>query len=211
MVTFSTVFFFGKELVQVVLCPEARTLPWEELPTSHTYADDLWAEFLKSLGPELSVRLNGSLHQNPPFRLTFYSGGTGVQALVLSIHHSLFDGISLPNLLTDVEKCYLGQDREESLPTKNFLAPIYLVDLERASVFWSNMFFDYDWKKRSLKHPSSTVSRTLSSRFKTRYSSLQARAANEKISLQSLLMTAYGYLLATRLYKDSDITFGVRL
>ena len=61
------------------------------------------------------------------------------------------------------------------------------------------------------KAASSPVASVVSVPFKSSLSELQKQAARRQVTLQALLMGAYGSLLAQHLYGHDDVVFGVRI
>ncbi|OBZ75800.1 Nonribosomal peptide synthetase 2 [Grifola frondosa] len=111
------VFYFGRELVQVILhaddCPNQCR---EKIAPSDDDSD--FREFFSSVEASLTATdINEHLSDRPPVRLSFYSTDSSrTTFVVLSIHHALYDGMSLPVLLRDFESAYLGEPALPSAP-----------------------------------------------------------------------------------------------
>ena len=129
--------------------------------------------------------------------------------MVLSLHHALYDGISLPVLIDDLERAYSRQPQLPSAPLRNVLEQITTIDQDAAHSFWTSHLKDYPWNKLLRKTASSSSADIESLTFKQPLSVLQAKAAGQHVTLQALLMCAYGSLLAQHIYGHDDIVFGV--
>ncbi|KAI0798002.1 hypothetical protein C8Q75DRAFT_862185 [Abortiporus biennis] len=204
-----TVFFFGRELAQVVLDPLSVSLPWIEQPTEYSDGQKLWTDFLSGEALVLSSHLNSQISEHPPFQLTLFKSASNTHFLTLSIHHTLFDGISLPVLLSDVDKFYHDKPRVIKRAAHEILNYIHSIHLDRAREFWTQTFYGFPWRQSMLRSPTSREPFFSSKRFRMPLSTLQTQVSTQAASLQSILMGAYGYLLATRMYNDADVSFGV--
>lgn len=121
----------------------------------------------------------------------------------------MFDGISLPVLLSDAEQAYLVQELPPSPSAGAVLDCIASIDMNKAREHWTNMFADYDWRKMMFRGTTESTAVTLSVPFKTTLSALQQKASQQKTTVQALLTASYGYLAATSIYAEDDIVFGV--
>lgn len=205
-----TVFHFGSELVQVVLCPHA--IEWrfreEEVPFSSDV--EFQTHFTIEAGSRTAREINSDLSRTPAVRLSFYANrASGTTYAVLSIHHALYDGISLPVLLRDLERAYTKQQQLPSAPLRTILEHIVTIDQAAARNFWIGYLQDFAWQRLLNKSASSARADVATIMFKQPLSQLQAKAAAQHITLQALLMTAYGYLLGQHVYSHDDVTFGV--
>ena len=153
---FRTIFHFGRDLVQVVLHPDDVTLPWLEKradSNEQSFKDAFDHEDASSIASDI----NASLSTTPGFRLTIYTSTPNTHFFVLSIHHALFDGVSLPVLLKDVEREYL-QERLIPFPySAAVLDQLYRIDLRRAQHFWTQYFSDFNWQDNVIRSPSTNV------------------------------------------------------
>lgn len=204
----STVFYFGRDLVQAILHVDDVDVPWSENGTD--FNDDSFREGFET-GDALAIasNINLSLSSTPAFRLSLYTSIDGTNYLVLSIHHALFDGSSLPVLLKDVENEYL-QDSQIPFPkVGELLDRLHTLDFSNAQRFWTEHFAGFDWEEMHFKSPSTTVATITSSPFVAPLSTWKSKASTCNVTLQTVLTCAYGYLAATRLYDRSDVSFGV--
>lgn len=210
---FSTVFFFSNEIVQIVLRSEMCDLQWQtrELDSNST---SFCSHFLAKQAGELSRDINGNISSKPPFRLVLHyqQHGDSRTYLTLSIHHSIYDGITLPLLLKDVESFYLDERDSTSLPLDKVLDTIYSVDYEEAKTFWTGLFKNFDWSKIPNRLASGQSANTHSIDFsEATLRECEERASNAKVSLQAVLTAAFGITLGSQLYGCQDVVFGVRI
>ncbi|KAH7913722.1 hypothetical protein BJ138DRAFT_561170 [Hygrophoropsis aurantiaca] len=204
-----TVFFFTRAFVQVVLRPEACQLRWTDKSTP---VDDraLFSEwFFEEEAEHIAEQINSSVSSQPPFGITAYCSAQSAY-IVLSIHHALFDGISLPQLLKCVEDIYHGKTSPKAPPMAHILDAMSRVDANLASEYWNTTFAGFNWNDFSFKTPSPSVKPTRKIiPFSTPLSTFNAKLATHKITLQALLTCAHASLLANHVYHRSDVVFGV--
>ncbi|CAL1704680.1 unnamed protein product [Somion occarium] len=204
-----TIFFFGRDLVQIVLHPDQCQVPWNEKTTPIEDTESFREDFLSTDAPLIATDINSHLSDIPLFRLTLYTSPSSKQFLAVSIHHSLFDGISLPLLLADAERAYLGQSLQPSPSPDSVLDSIASIDMEKAREHWARMFSGYDWRKTSFRVATESKMSMISVPFSMSLSALQRKASAQRTTIQALLMSAYGYLIATSMYGEDDVVFGV--
>ncbi|KAH9901403.1 hypothetical protein C8Q73DRAFT_786775 [Cubamyces lactineus] len=206
-----TVFHFGSNLVQVVLRPDAA--PSQFVQHEHTIDDDTAFQhyFNYEKAQPIARELNMAISKEPPVRLTVYTNpASRGDYLILSIHHALYDGISLPVLLRNFERVYTRQQELPHAPLRAILEQIVTIDHTAARTFWREHLQGYPWQRLLKKTASSSHADIASMAFGRTLSELQARAASQQVTLQALLMGAYGRLLGERVYGgDDDVVFGV--
>ncbi|KAG5652249.1 NRPS protein [Sphagnurus paluster] len=203
-----TVFYFSSALVQVVLRPTYSTLPWAEEITKIGDSREFACWFLDTKSQDIARVINTSLSHTPAFRLHAYLS-PGPSFIVLSIHHALYDGISLPLLINDVEREYHGLSLRTVPNVSDILDQIASTDLTKAREFWVDHFRGFAWPS-SLPRTSAS-SRTIyrTSRMGSSLSSLKDLAASQQVTLQALLTCAFAVFAATKVYHTSDISFGI--
>jgi hypothetical protein len=197
-------------MVQVVLKPSDAA----EILSERTWNVDsssFVTSFKEQLADSLTRDINRSLSSIPPLRLTLFSLPTAT-VVVLSIHHALYDGSSLPLILSDIESAYFGSDLLPVASLHDILARIASNDLNAAQRFWTKYFGGFtkapspwndDWQD------SSPPSLHMSLAFTAPLSSVKATAVRHQVTLQALLTFAFAKLIAVRLYKSRDVSFGV--
>lgn len=208
---YRTVFHFSLSMVQVVLRRESRVLPWNVTETAMDVAsNDFSRWFLSEKGPSIAKDINQNLSTVPPFRLNAYIDESITTVLVLSIHHALFDGISLPLLLEDVERLYVGSPSRATVDSVAILDLAASINLDEARGFWLNYFNGFYWPERPFRLKSDEEeTRHTAVRFKTSLTSLKASVARKQATLQALLTCTFAHLLATRMYSSNEVVFGV--
>ena len=73
--------------------------------------------------------------REPPLRVRVFSSGENTRHLAFLLHHSLYDGVSIPILLQAVEAIYHGK-ASEHYPQYHQLLPHIIGQEERGAVFW---------------------------------------------------------------------------
>ncbi|KAI9064453.1 hypothetical protein FKP32DRAFT_1591881 [Trametes sanguinea] len=205
-----TVFHFGSELVQVVLRPHAVKWRFPEEDVLISSDVDFQTYVTNEAGPRTAREINSDISRTPAVRLSFYMNrASGTTYAVLSIHHALYDGISLPVLMRDLERMYTKQQQLPSAPLHAILEQIVTIDQTAAREFWTSYLQGFAWQRLLNKSASSPRAEVTTLTFKQSLSQLQAKAAAQHITLQALLMSAYGYLLGQHVYGHDDVTFGV--
>lgn len=160
----------------------------------------------------LARELNIDISKVPPVRLSFYTTDTSrTTFMVLSIHHALYDGISLPVLLQDLEHAYKHQPQIPSASFHDVLEYLAVVDQTAAQTFWSSYLKEFPWRTLLNRTASSSNADITSRTFTHSLSEMQSKASTQHVTLQALLMCAYGSLLAQHLYNHNDVIFGVRI
>ncbi|MFH8470695.1 amino acid adenylation domain-containing protein [Streptomyces sp. NPDC017991] len=100
----------GGDLVQLVL--ESVELPWETVDLTRLDEDARTEAFERVLADDLRAHFDPAAP--PLLRMTLVSTGTERAELVLTAHHVLFDGWSVPLLVQDLLRLY-GSDGDPSV------------------------------------------------------------------------------------------------
>lgn len=158
----------------------------------------------------IARHLNENMSNKPLFQLTAYLSPSTRCHLVLSLHHALFDGSSLPILFEDLEQVYHGEYVDPPTPLKAVLDTVASVDLVEAKLFWRSMFKDFSWPASPFRRPTSTKWEEFAVPFRTSLSEFRNTAAQACVTLQTLLTCTFAALFA-RVYGQDDIVFGVSL
>lgn len=215
-------FHFSSEVVQVVLdanadsCAlpfETRSLTENDDTASDAIATDHFShEFINGDALVSARSINENISSRPAFRLALYQGIR--RYLTLSIHHAIYDGISLPLLLKDVEAHYHNkpsEDRSIGAPLEKALVEVYDVDIDKAAQFWYKTFDGFDWSKVPQRLANEEeCAQTVSVPFSQDLSKWEAKASERKVSLQAILTAAFGVCLGEKMYESQDVVFGVR-
>ncbi|KIM49051.1 hypothetical protein M413DRAFT_438219 [Hebeloma cylindrosporum] len=204
-----TVFHFGRDLLQIVLGPDSAPINWKHRKGIKCTKETFGTCFREQKALDIAREINLNVSSIPPYRLSVYV----VQDhhfLVLSIHHALFDGISLPKFLSELEREYLGLTCSGKVAvTSDILRQISNINFDNAERFWKNQFKGISW-------PQAVIAPVLPWRvchhdvpFKASISSLKKLASSHGITLQALLTCAFASILARDIYKQEDVVFGV--
>ncbi|KAF5864621.1 hypothetical protein ETB97_007179 [Aspergillus alliaceus] len=110
----------NKSVVQVVLKPRAAQMPWESVAVSDEQAAQ---DYFTKCQAEVASKIVANIERHPPLHILAASstGNNPSGWLMLSIHHSIFDGASVGLLLNRLYHHYTG---ETSMHTIN-LTPLY--------------------------------------------------------------------------------------
>ncbi|KAI5124379.1 hypothetical protein M0805_008982 [Coniferiporia weirii] len=206
-----TVFHFSSALVQIVLKASSCELPWQEHVIQKGDLSNFSSNFVENNALELARDINENVTAVPPFRLIHHRlEGSTASFVTLSIHHSIYDGVSLPHLLSDVEKIYSCERLRPPAPLSKVLDAIYNVDLDSAASFWINMFDGFDWSRVPRRLAAGETANTCSVQFTMEgLQGWETKAAKAKVSLQALLTASFGVCLGNHIYGSSDVVLGV--
>ncbi|KAF8844469.1 AMP-binding-domain-containing protein [Paxillus ammoniavirescens] len=204
-----TVFFFGRQLVQAILTPASCQLPWIEKLTSFENEDSFNKFFFTQDAPSLARQINSATVATPLFRLTVYTKSDG-HRVALSIHHALFDGVSLPLILQFVEDELLGRSHSPTCSAEQLLEYVHSADTDAAREFWVTKFSGFDWStQRSINLQPSSQIRRKAVPLATSLSTLAELLAPHEVTLQSALTCTFASLLAQHVRHNDDVAFGV--
>ncbi|KAJ3563111.1 hypothetical protein NP233_g9148 [Leucocoprinus birnbaumii] len=145
----------------------------------------------------------------PPFALTVYHTSFG-RVLVLSIHHAIYDGISLPLILEGIERTYTGISLVSSPNTPEVSNYLTSLNQSDARSFWLDHFNNYEWPALvDVGNIQSSTSGSCKIPLRARPSELKNLISKQRVTLQSLFTAAFATLLSSALYSKSDVAFGV--
>ncbi|KAK0501009.1 putative peptide synthetase [Armillaria luteobubalina] len=150
-----------------------------------------------------------SIGTRPPIRLVLYSSKEGTTFLRLTMHHAIYDGESLPMLLSEIYERYLGRFTLQRAPISHLISHLAHQSQELSRSFYSDYLgnapkpalthtygsLESNHQRYVLDVPLSVLERT-------------ARALN--ISLHVLALSAFGIALG-EYQKRNDSLFGVVL
>lgn len=160
------------------------------------------------------------LRRAPLFRIASIRSGTGRWQLVLSFHHILLDGWSLPLLFNEFTAIYEArvQGREPQLasprPYGDYIEWLQQQELTKAEQFWRRRLAGYpglfrlpcDRQAPAPDDPDQFSDAFLALSAETS-TSLQAFCRHEQITLNTLLQAAWALVLA-RHSRVEDVVFG---
>lgn len=195
-----------KGVVQVVLKTEALPLLWSQAKAGSD---------LQMIQDSLSRQIVSNIETQPPIRLTLvYSDNI----FILSMHHALYDGESLPMIVSDVKEAYLHgrvAARPHIGPLVDYISHKRAHSLSDTKAYWTQLLSG--WSAAELAAaPSSTattedVKTTVNARTFTRsLSALEKDCATQSFTLAALLQGVFGACLAQQ-YNYGAATYGAVL
>ena len=142
----------------------------------------------------------------PPMHLRVVHTDTAGLYLVLFVHHALYDGLSIPSLLSHVEHIY--KDHETTPPAQFFdFIPRILSQQEHATAYWAQRLRNYH-PATPLRNTSLTSKATFMSRLvSVPHESLMQLVHDNAITLQCVAQAAWAKYLAL-LHSLNDVVFG---
>lgn len=203
-----TVFFFGKTLAQVLLSRTTCRLHWEESSVATSDSETFCDYFFNKEAAKVAVEINTLITSVPPVRLRLYRQSCGTYT-VLSIHHALFDAISLSRILKYVEDAYLDKPLQNITPPDQILEHILFRDLTPAREHWTSTLRDFNWSYRDLVDVTQSASpKRISITLDTPLSYFQQMLAHCQVTLQAILTCTFASVLANHLCPSDDLIFG---
>lgn len=203
-----TVFFFGKTLVQVLLSRATCHLHWEESSVAASDNETFSNYFFAEEATKVAVDINSLITSVPPVRLRLYRQSYGTY-IVLSIHHALFDAISLSRILKYVEDAYLDKPLQNLAPPDQILEYVTFRELTPAQDHWTSTLRNFNWSYRDLMDVSQSASpKRISITLDTPFSYFQQMLAHCQVTLQAALTCTFASVLANHLCQSDDLIFG---
>lgn len=199
-----TVFVpLGDRIVQVVLNPESHKVRWIELEQEDV--DDV------SYQRETACDIVRNISSTPPIRLLSTSSWSGQRYLTISLHHSIYDGESLPMILDEVGRRYAGDQIVKKGDLRLFLSYLDSQDEDKAKDFWTHrlngcqptLFRD---DREALSEEATVVHRTMSSKL----SDIERLASALHTTAPALTSAIFALVLAD-LRESGDVTYGMVL
>ncbi|MET9479708.1 amino acid adenylation domain-containing protein [Streptomyces sp. NPDC006638] len=189
--------------VQVV--PQAVRLPWAEVDLTGLGPDDVTVRTEEVLREDAALRFD--LARPPLVRATFLRHDTGAE-LIVSFHHILLDGWSLPILERDLVALVAGRPLPPPVPYRDYLVWLSGQDQHKADTAWAEALDGLD--RPALLAPDGQD--TAPDRTRTRLpaaltGTLAARAAEAGVTLNTVVQVAWALVLA-RLTGARDLVFG---
>ncbi|GAA1938248.1 hypothetical protein GCM10009837_75660 [Streptomyces durmitorensis] len=199
----------GGDPVQVV--PEHVTVPWRHVDlTGHSDAEQD-AALDKALADDRAERLDPA--RPPLFRLALLTCGPQQAKLLITAHHTVFDGWSSPLVFKDLIQLYSGTG--ELAPVRSYgdyLAWLSTRDREASTARWAAELAGFDQPTLVAPHAPLQEAATALGRVEVPLSidkgrELARRAAELGVTLNTLLQGAWGILLS-KLTGQQDVVFG---
>lgn len=201
----------GDQIVQVVFHPDSYRIRWEEYdPSSSDSGMSPYSS--SSYRTEVAQQIIKDIATVPPVRFRVAPAeGTRRQTLTIAMHHSLYDGESLYQLLEEVANRYRGESVPQRGSPSAFLEYTYSQNMEDSKEYWTQLFEGYQptlFRRgdNDLAEQAIVVHKTLSIKL----SDLEHRSANFQTTAPSLVLAIFALLLADMSYA-SDVTYGTVL
>ncbi|MEV6068860.1 amino acid adenylation domain-containing protein, partial [Nocardia sp. NPDC052001] len=86
----------------------------------------------------------GDLDREPPFRASLVRVAPGRHRFVVTMHHIVVDGWSLPILLAEILLAYRGASMAAPVPYRNYLALLSDQDTDASKMVWRNKFAGFE-------------------------------------------------------------------
>ncbi|CAG7950893.1 unnamed protein product [Penicillium salamii] len=192
------------KVLQIVLKPRATKLPWVQLPVSE---EANACALFKNLQAGIASRIVGGIESSPPFHLLAGESTNGEPGwLMLSIHHSIFDGASMDIFLGRLHRHYTGNGALRPAD----LTPLYshfLSDNEaKNSQFWTDYLTGCT--PSIIAHDSGDdVYQILVKKLPFSLSALSGFASKNRTTASMILETAWAITLAKNLGQN-DVVYG---
>ncbi|KAJ5295213.1 hypothetical protein PENANT_c048G05147 [Penicillium antarcticum] len=189
---------------QVVL--DSPALPWFHIETSTDNQIDNLIKESKSKFEGLSP-VNGQL----PYSLTFVTDSAAQKThLLFSIHHALYDGEGIAQLLNEVQRSLSNQELPVITPFHRFIDYMTAMDYESSDEYWDHYLFGVS-PTLLLPTPSAGVDESASRQYHAvlngSFASFKQQCKDLSVTPLNVFHAAWARLLS--LYTDSsDVTFG---
>lgn len=196
-----------KGVVQVVLKTEALPLLWSQVKAGTD---------LKQLQETLSRQIISSIETQPPVRLTLVSSDN---LFILSMHHALYDGESLPMIVNDVKDTYLhgrAAPRPAIGPLVDYISHKRTHSLDESKAYWTTLLSGWTPAELATDQSSSSISvekteTIVTARAFTRsLGALEQDCAKRSFTLPALLQGIFGACLAQQ-HSHGSATYGAVL
>ncbi|MFE4261097.1 amino acid adenylation domain-containing protein [Streptomyces sp. NPDC056883] len=189
--------------------PHEVELPWRETDLGGRSESEQDRAFEDLLTRDRARRFD--LGDAPLLRCTLVRLGAERHRLVLTNHHILLDGWSLPVLLDELFRLYEGGALPRAVPYKNYLAWLAGREREPALAAWREALAGFEAPTLLVpgEHERATVMpHTVELELSEELSSeLEATARRNGLTLNTLIQSAWGLLLGSLAGSD-DVVFG---
>ncbi|CAI7665164.1 unnamed protein product [Penicillium glandicola] len=189
---------------QVVL--DTSVLPWSHIEVSSSELENVIKES-KSKFEGLSP-VNGQL----PYSLTWITDSTAQKThLLLSIHHALYDGEGIAQLLHELQLLLSSQELPANAPFRNFIDYMTSVDYGSSDEYWDQYLSGVSPTLLPPPEPAANSDESASQQIHTSlngsFTSFKQQCKDLSVTPLNIFHAAWGRLLS--LYTDSsDICFG---
>ncbi|MFD0376783.1 amino acid adenylation domain-containing protein [Streptomyces sp. NPDC127112] len=199
----------GGDPVQVVA--EHVDVPWRHLDLTGRTAAEQDAALDRALADDRADQLDPT--RPPLFRLALLTCGPERSKLIVTAHHTLFDGWSSPLVIKDLVRLYAG---DEELPAVrgygDYLAWLSRQDREASAARWKEELDSFEQPTLVAGDRTAEGEATALGRVEVPFSidqgrELARRAAELGVTLNTLLQGAWAVLLS-KLTGQHDVVFG---
>ncbi|MFA5707932.1 amino acid adenylation domain-containing protein [Mycolicibacterium sp.] len=193
---------FG-EPVQII--PADPEMAWQEVDL--TDGTDTPEQRLEKLGAAERAAVC-KLGDQPLFRAALIRSGANQHRLLVTVHHIVIDGWSLPVLLQDIFAAYYGQRLPAAVPYRNFVSWLDRQDHEAARAAWGAVFDGFE-NPTLVAPPAQSGQRGVESYQVPEgiTHSLGELARAQRTTVNTVLQAAWAQLL-TWLTGQHDVAFG---
>ncbi|MEV0786650.1 amino acid adenylation domain-containing protein [Streptomyces sp. NPDC050423] len=189
--------------VQVV--PKAVTVPWAGVDLTGLAPDEVRVRTEEALRADAALRFD--LARPPLVRATFLRSDTGAE-LVVSFHHILLDGWSMPVVERDLAALVAGRPLPPAAPYRDYLVWLGGQDRNKAEAAWCEALEGLE--RPALLAPTGPDTAPDRSRVwltTDLTAMLVRRAAAAGVTLNTLVQVSWALVLA-RLTGSRDLVFG---
>lgn len=193
-----------KGVVQVVFRPETMPLVW-----SQVRAIGEMNELQDSIGRQIVSKIE----TQPPIRLTM---SFSENIFILSMHHALYDGESLPMVVDDVKETYLHgstKPRPAIGALVDYISHKRTNSVEATKKYWTELLSGWspaELATASLPASDSTETTVKIRTFTRPLSDLEKDCAKHSMTLPALIQGIFGVVLA-QLHGHGSATYGAVL
>ncbi|MFF3488513.1 amino acid adenylation domain-containing protein [Streptomyces sp. NPDC002701] len=197
------------EPVQVV--PEHVALPWRHLDLTGRTPAEQDAALDKALADDRADQLDPT--RPPLIRLALLTCGPQQAKLIVTAHHTLFDGWSSPMVITDLVRLYSGTNGLTPVRSYgDYLAWLSAQDQEASAARWRAELDGFDQPTlvapdAALQEAASALGRVEVPLSIDKGRELSRRAAELGVTVNTLLQGAWAILLS-QLTGQRDVVFG---
>ncbi|KAJ4397461.1 Non-ribosomal peptide synthetase [Gnomoniopsis smithogilvyi] len=193
-----------KGVVQVVFRPDTTPLVW-----SQVRAIGDMSELQGSLGRQIVNKIE----THPPIRLTL---SISDNVFILSMHHALYDGESLPMIVSDVKETYLSgsaKPRPAIGALVDYISHKRTNSVDATKKYWTELLSGWspaELATSSLPASDSTETAVNTRTFTRSLGDLERDCAKHSLTLPALMQGVFGVVLA-QLHDYGIATYGAVL
>ncbi|KAE8143079.1 hypothetical protein BDV38DRAFT_277885 [Aspergillus pseudotamarii] len=194
------------KVIQVVLKPRAAKISWEQVAVADEEAAQV---YFRNRQTEVATRIIRKIESEAPLHIVAAASSNNALSgwLMLSIHHSIFDGASMDVLLDRLYHHYTGKT---ALHTRD-LAPLYRYFVtapeEAAERFWSSYLTGALPTIVKTDSPSDISYNIITEELPFKLSMISKVASKISTTTAIILETIWGISLA-RYLVETDVIFG---